>query len=193
MELPLELMHDILSRLPAKNLISLECVSKSCSEIIQDPFFIRLHQKRSGQTNTSTSIIFRNREGELLLVDLDLLDEETKSTREAIKLNLPWTSYRERSLGGSCPLRFKYPLSYRETLLVGSSNGLICLANTRSHQCSVGEQIFVLWNISTGKFQFLPFKHAFKPGMKCVYGFGYDAVHDDYKVVTIREYALTII
>ncbi|KAK1367155.1 putative F-box domain-containing protein [Heracleum sosnowskyi] len=69
----------------------------------------------------------------------------------------------------------------RGTCLVGSCNGLICLYKPKT-------DIF-LWNLATRRYRKLPtaptdFLRPFdiRPFL---YGFGYDAVNDDYKVLSI--------
>ncbi|XP_074326237.1 F-box protein CPR1-like [Apium graveolens] len=75
---------------------------------------------------------------------------------------------------------------YRHTLLnqfcheiVGSCNGLLCLL--------LGQKIY-LFNPSTRERKLLP---GLRPDRACrpeVYGFGYDCVNDDYKVISIRQH-----
>ncbi|WMV48254.1 hypothetical protein MTR67_041639 [Solanum verrucosum] len=66
--------------------------------------------------------------------------------------------------------------------LEGSVNGLICLVND-------DEELF-LWNPSIRKYKKLPDPKTSLPpqgGPRRAYGFGYDEVHDDYKVVIFNE------
>ncbi|XP_059284953.1 F-box/kelch-repeat protein At3g23880-like [Lycium ferocissimum] len=62
----------------------------------------------------------------------------------------------------------------------GSVNGLICLVN--------GTKKLFLWNPSSRKYKKLPdFKINPKNIDDFIYGFGYDEIHDDYKVVRINN------
>nr|XP_016514827.1 PREDICTED: F-box/kelch-repeat protein At3g06240-like [Nicotiana tabacum] len=64
--------------------------------------------------------------------------------------------------------------------IVGSVNGLICL--------SIGVNCLVLWNPSTRKFKHVPDimnMPALDFECRSMYGFGYDEVNDDYKVVAV--------
>lgn len=71
---------------------------------------------------------------------------------------------------------------------MGSCDGLLCLYNS--------EEDIVLWNPSTRRHQKLPISAIEFPGdssafticEKIIYGFGYDHVNDDYKVVRIVQF-----
>ncbi|PHT77385.1 hypothetical protein T459_20907 [Capsicum annuum] len=63
-------------------------------------------------------------------------------------------------------------------VIEGSVNGFICLVNEVM-------ELF-LWNPAIRKYKKLPdFRTKMKDDGKCTYGFGYDDIHDDYKVVCI--------
>jgi F-box interacting protein len=80
--------------------------------------------------------------------------------------------------------QLEYPLNnrdedYSRDLIVGSCNGIICLAR---------DPLVVLWNPSIRKVKELP---PFENPDICqhmTYGFGYDYVTDDYKVVAFLGY-----
>ncbi|KAK6121580.1 hypothetical protein DH2020_044675 [Rehmannia glutinosa] len=81
---------------------------------------------------------------------------------------------------------FYYPCVEQDDLvwLVGSCNGLVCV--------SVSPEIIILWNPTTRKSKLLP-DSGTDLGFDIYsmsYGFGYDELHDDYKVVENFETSL---
>ncbi|PSS29074.1 F-box protein [Actinidia chinensis var. chinensis] len=158
-DLPSEIVADILSRLPVKPLLCFRSVSKPWCALIDSPDFIKTHLSRSIQTQTDLSLILSDTiEPRLHSLCLDSLDR-------AIELNPP--------------------LRKNRTQVWGSSNGLLCLANA-AHDV-------VLWNPWTKKYHKLPVSPVENPSYvynykTLVYGFGYDSVFDDYKVVKIMQF-----
>ncbi|XP_059311824.1 F-box/kelch-repeat protein At3g06240-like [Lycium ferocissimum] len=71
------------------------------------------------------------------------------------------------------PFNFGGPMK-KSVWIVGSVNGLICLV--------IGVNNFFLYNPSIRKFKILPDP---RPGLYVMYAFGYDELHDDYKVVAV--------
>uniref|UniRef100_M1BW23 Ubiquitin-protein ligase n=1 Tax=Solanum tuberosum TaxID=4113 RepID=M1BW23_SOLTU len=63
------------------------------------------------------------------------------------------------------------------TNILGSCNGLLLISNT------VDE--IALWNPSTGKYKKLPLLGIAKNDVRVNFGFGYDIINGDYKVVRI--------
>ncbi|XP_059631849.1 F-box protein CPR1-like [Cornus florida] len=158
-ELPVDVIVDILSRLPVKPLLRFRCISKSWHALIDSPDFIKLHLNRSVETNTNRSIIFRD--CGLHSIDFDSLDDD--------------------------PVELVHPLKNGGGFeVVGSCDGLLCLCYS--------EKDITLWNPSTRKHHKLPITPIEFP-LECgsinhfiIYGFGYDSVSDDYKVVRLIEY-----
>ncbi|XP_015064117.1 F-box/kelch-repeat protein At3g23880-like [Solanum pennellii] len=75
-------------------------------------------------------------------------------------------------------LDLEYPTKEirRSVEVVGSVHGLICLV--------IAKKYFLIWNPSIRKFKKLPeCRDEFCFGHHFLYGFGYDEVHGDYKVV----------
>ena len=56
--LPIEIITEILSRLPVKCLLRFLCISKSWYALIKHPDFIKLHLHRSIETNRDRTLIF---------------------------------------------------------------------------------------------------------------------------------------
>ncbi|CAK9144102.1 unnamed protein product [Ilex paraguariensis] len=115
-----------------------------------------MHVNQSIETNSNLNLILRD--SPPYSVDFDSLD----NVATAKELN--------------------HPLKCDEfgTEVLGSCNGLLCLSNT--------EEDIVLWNLKTRKSWKLPIAPIeFSKDFWCCqyinYGFGYDFVHDDYKLV----------
>ncbi|PHT43874.1 hypothetical protein CQW23_17899 [Capsicum baccatum] len=81
-----------------------------------------------------------------------------------------------------CPIMEETNLDYHmknsgiSCVIEGSVNGLICLVNE-------AKELF-LWNPAIRKCKKLPdFRTKLKDDGQCTYGFGYDDIHDDYKLL----------
>lgn len=105
---PVDLIVDILSRLPVKPLVRFRCVSKPWCALIDDPDFIKLHLNRSINTKSHLNLILND--CSLSSVNFDSLDNATK-----LKSPLKWTDFGIEVLG--------------------SCNGLICLYNSEEDVC----------------------------------------------------------
>ncbi|KAL7081355.1 hypothetical protein ACP275_14G035100 [Erythranthe tilingii] len=179
--LPEELIGEILYYLPLKSLFKLKLVSKSWRSLISSKSFINGHAKKS---NTCVGL----GRHKLMLS----FDKSQKKFRQSIK------SYRQpnclgsfsleneledsiaTSLGNHFMLKFGYDIEIEEIRILGSCNGLILIA--------INWVFLFLWNPFIGKIKEIP------PGpflWNCRYficGFGYvEYRSDDYKVVCIKK------
>ncbi|KAJ4714706.1 putative F-box family protein [Melia azedarach] len=158
--LPLDLIIDILSRLPVKTLLRFRCLSKFFRSLIDGPDFINLHLTRSLDTNSNLSLIFSgfaNPDSRIFCGSLDSLDN-------CVEVDYPFRNCR-------------YFRRY-DTLVIGSCNGLVALHNR--------EKGIVLLNPSTKKHRILPkFYSSLDDCYAYFDGFGYDASTDDFKLVRI--------
>ncbi|KAL3587306.1 hypothetical protein D5086_014173 [Populus alba] len=161
------MIAEILCRLPAKEVLCCRSVSKPWCALIDGPNFVKLHLKHSMDTSSNLYIILRTTshvhymdfEQNLVLNDFVTLKE----------LNHPLMCYNHG------------------IKVLGSVNGLLCISN-------VVDDIAV-WNPSTRKHRVVPFlpielKRYFgtKSCSVYVFGFGYDSVRDDYKLVRIAQF-----
>ncbi|XP_047339456.1 F-box protein CPR1-like [Impatiens glandulifera] len=160
-QLPDEILEEVLCRLPVKYLLCFRCVSKSWLALISSPYFVKLHLKQSVQANTTINLFQRN--FNLFRVDLDSLHDG--DLIGLIKINsIP---YRFRNLG---------------LMSTFSCDGMICMSNVKNA---------FLWNPSTRKAIKLPYEsidltiHLGFTKTTCDYRIGYDNMNDDYKVVRI--------
>ncbi|KAL4382798.1 hypothetical protein AHAS_Ahas04G0269500 [Arachis hypogaea] len=164
--LPVELIHIILLRVPAKHLASLRCVSKLWYSLISDPHFAELHFHHSPAS--SNALIFIQKGSVACLVYLDALFSDDNDASSQVK---------EVCL----PLK-KEPPSHLAVL--GSCRGFVLL---HGHP-----EFLVLWNPLTGSSRRISYSdidsrseyNGFRlPYSPQLYGFGYDASRDDYLVV----------
>ncbi|XP_019155685.1 PREDICTED: F-box protein CPR30-like isoform X2 [Ipomoea nil] len=164
-DIPLEIVTEFLSRVPARPLLRLRCVSKSWREIIDSPDFIKLHLNRALQTNSDRKLILPS-DCHLYVADFDELEQTNTAVYTA--LDLP----HKRAFG---------------TIILGSCHGLLCMDT-----CDDGDRM-VLWNPATQKYFRFPFPEVEYLGESViciwclVFGFGYDKVGDDYKVLRIFQ------
>ncbi|XP_022142598.1 F-box protein CPR30 [Momordica charantia] len=159
-DVPMELVVDIICRLPAKSILRFRRVSKTWKCLIDCSDFVNLQLKKSIETRTHLRLIIR-RNSVLFSVDLDPFDC-------AVELVHPLMCYGSRiRIWGSC-------------------NGILCI-------CNVADDI-ALWNPSTRKYRILP---SLPPERRSddvfrfsvdAYGFGYDSVHDDFKLLKISQF-----
>ncbi|KAI4296005.1 hypothetical protein L6164_035995 [Bauhinia variegata] len=160
-----ELVPDVLSRLPAKDLLRFRCVSKSWRSLIDSTAFIKLHLRKSMETNSHLNLIFTSQDGKIYSSNFD-------SFRDFVRLNSPIKSHNFMGLEVTL-LKF-----------LGSCNGMLCICETAD--------IVALWNPSTRSSRLLPCSpieiqfNSVKSGHVC-YGFGYDHIKDDYKVVRMIQ------
>ncbi|KAM3302428.1 hypothetical protein P3S67_016930 [Capsicum chacoense] len=158
---PAEILTEILSRLPVKSLLRFKSVLKSWSCLISSPEFTKYHLSLSANNNKD----YTNHSVMWRIGQPDFNLKECPVTEET---NL---DYHMKKSGIAC-------------VIEGSVNGLIFLVNE-------AKELF-LWNPAIRKYKMLPdFRTKLKDDGKCTYGFGFDDIHDDYKVVcsfTINRY-----
>uniref|UniRef100_M1D3F7 F-Box protein n=1 Tax=Solanum tuberosum TaxID=4113 RepID=M1D3F7_SOLTU len=169
--LPEELVIEILLKLPIKSLLKFKCISKSWLALISSSEFVKTHLRLNANNKEYThhKVMMRciSNYG-FKSCSLTSLFNESCVT-EAKDLDYPTKSYGWE--------RDRYDVS-----ILGSINGLICLVND-------DKELF-LWNPSIRKHKKLPDPRTSLPpqgGPRRAYGFGYDEVHDDYKVVIFNE------
>ncbi|XP_074283750.1 F-box protein CPR1-like [Silene latifolia] len=68
----------------------------------------------------------------------------------------------------------------RDWSIIGSCNGLLLI------RCGPYNANFILMNPSTGFYTVIPYDGG--PADRCSYGFGYDAINDDYKIVILQDW-----
>ena len=156
--LPEEVVLQILCRLPVKSLIRFRCVSKLWNSLITTSAFIDSHLTQSlSLPSNSNKLIVSHGDLRTNLEYYEFIHDDNNDSD---------SSFHQFQ-------NVEFPLSFSYFKLIGSVNGLFCLCEK--------EQI-ILWNPCIRKFITLP-----KTKTKCavIYGFGFDARTNDYKVVSI--------
>ncbi|XP_050227780.1 F-box protein CPR1-like [Mercurialis annua] len=164
-----EIIAKILARSELHTIIQSRCVSKQWRAIIDDPHFIKHQINHSIKTNTNYSLYLKEQDGDFYHLDLS-----TINACNSLQLcsNLP------NILFGT---------------LVGACNGLLCF------RVQENEDVCIInpftrkqwWVLGTLLANFHNSSASSSPNVNDVvwtgYGFGYDHVADDYKVVRIAE------
>ncbi|MCD7453244.1 hypothetical protein HAX54_020284 [Datura stramonium] len=159
--LPPELITEIVLRLPVKSLLQFRSVSKSWLALISGPEFVKTHLSISANNKDYTHHrLVSAYNSQLNLKNCSIYSLLNNSVTEEYFLDYPMNNAREN------------------VWVVGSVNGLICLA--------IGSTDLFIWNPSIRKFKKFPNSRLRLMRLYWyVFGFGYDEVHDDYKVVCI--------
>ncbi|KAK9052806.1 hypothetical protein SSX86_029436 [Deinandra increscens subsp. villosa] len=160
MEIPPEIITDILHRLPAKSLGRFRCVSKNWLALISDPRFIKIHQNTSNRHHLISDSHHNS------LYSLPLINQNDEKPKN---------------------LSLLFPHAYL-FILHGSCNGLVF----GSIDDFIGNNSLVVLNPTTNELIELP-ESGYEMlnnllEIDIMYGFGYDSVTDDYKVVTVSYF-----
>ncbi|KAF8414203.1 hypothetical protein HHK36_002203 [Tetracentron sinense] len=155
---PNEIIIDILSRLPAKSLLRLRCVSKTWCSIVRDPSIIKLHLRCGTKGNPALILNAYLHQSKLYYVEYELSGIHS----EATKLEMDFNS------------------STGELELVGSCNGLLCL-----YDSTYPDPTPYLCNPATGEFKRLPQATIKCTENGAIFGFGFDSMNKEYVVVRV--------
>uniref|UniRef100_A0A5B7BPJ1 F-box domain-containing protein n=1 Tax=Davidia involucrata TaxID=16924 RepID=A0A5B7BPJ1_DAVIN len=159
--LPQEIIVGILSRLAVKSLLQLKCVSKSWRSVISDPKFAITHHNRALQDKD----VCRQRQ-RLLLSSRNLYSVQYKLPQDNVRTGVA------RELDSP----FKYENPYDWVDIIGSCNGWVCIA--------LDDTLFI-YNPTTGESKKILNAPEILPARMNKYGYGYDPLNDDYKVVKL--------
>lgn len=165
--LPREIVVDILSRLPAPSLFRAQFVCRSWRALARDPLLLQLHRHRAASSH-DPSLVFH-------------CDHPLRS-------QLYFVDGVSGGDGRNRPARISHPpfgVVAPEFDLVGSSEGLLCLANAL-----YSDDVYV-YNPLTREFRELPDSAGHQRKREMVFGFGFDETEKDYKVIKI-VYAIMI-
>ncbi|KNA05049.1 hypothetical protein SOVF_193960 [Spinacia oleracea] len=158
--LPIDIIFDILARLPVKCLLRSKTVSKSWLTIITSSHFINFHLRRNKFLSSSNQLLIFSSNH-----DHSLYSVCFESPVNAMELSF-----------------FDGGLSFSG--IAGSCNGLLlCICNAKTSRSDV-----CLVNPSTLQYRRIPKLQVPRNFLKVIYGFGYDYIADDYKVVRIVNF-----
>ncbi|XP_021752965.1 F-box protein CPR30-like [Chenopodium quinoa] len=166
--LPIEIITEILSRLPVESLLEFKCVSKSWYTLIKSPNFIKLHLNQTLISNSNRNLLLSYSSDH----SSDINFHHNHLVYSDIDLNHNHLLFSE----------LDHPLKHREINFVGSCNGIVCISDKSKND------IF-LFNPVTKSRRKLPPNHTHNPGndKTLVFGFGFDSENDDYKVLRLIQ------
>jgi len=201
--LPDDLIAEVLSFLPVKPLLRFISVSKSWKILLSDPTFVKLHLKRSAVQNPHFTLITGH---EKFIPGESLYGSDDESERDYNLVPYPISRLLDNP---SFSLLLDDPY-YRVTYyhvnndicsrIIGSCNGLICLAETSLTHNGYQENWrreywFCVWNPSIRTTPSEKFGYFYGPlsryGGDFNFKFGFDKSTDTYKVVAFRYNGLT--
>ncbi|KAK8466183.1 hypothetical protein PHAVU_008G026150 [Phaseolus vulgaris] len=172
--LPLEVIREILLRLPVKSLLRFKCVSKSWLSLISDPQFGISHYDLAA--TPTHRILMRSNDFYAQSIDANepFIDREegTLCLLRAVHLLLPPPSPPR------IPDFFHFDDFRNQPQILGSCRGFILLYYER------GDDL-ILWNPSIGVHKQLPHFQYDNITREFLYGFGYDPSKDDYLITII--------
>ncbi|XP_027165412.1 F-box/kelch-repeat protein At3g06240-like [Coffea eugenioides] len=164
--LPRDLLGDILKFLPVKTLCRFKCVSKSWHSVIQSREFVKLHLQIH-QHKCDGEKIFMPTHFCSAYNDPDFYILDTSSLADSEN---PRAKQVEIPVGRRCIIL---------STIVCACNGLLFIALD-------DERVLFVWNPSTGKLRRIPtLKSSSSSHFDLLYGFGYDSLHDDYKILRV--------
>lgn len=176
--LPLDIIMEVLVRLPVKSLVRFSSVSKEWFSLISSPQFVKAHLKIQSKNDM---LVFGSKTFPIDLYSCSL----DNAIKDRVSGGFIYPIADETSLVNSVRLDCPYHGAADEIWLLGSCNGLVCILLIPS--------TMILWNPAMRRSKVLPnsgtnvFDHYSK-----TYGFGYDELHDDYKVVEIFKVMLNM-
>ncbi|KAL7215774.1 hypothetical protein ACSBR1_027839 [Camellia fascicularis] len=167
--IPLVLLIDILTRLPAETLVRSTLVCKSWYSLITSPSFISHHLNRTISNPNNTRLLLRY-----------CTEEPNERGHYSVRCDDPINNtFNEYA-------KFKFPFHCIDPCycIVGSCNGLICISDDQLYY----KNTTFLWNPLIRKSMLIPnpnirftshgpFTHSL--------GFGFDSASNDFKVVRI--------
>ncbi|KAK4259346.1 hypothetical protein QN277_005688 [Acacia crassicarpa] len=154
--LPIDIIINILKRLPVKSILRFQCVLKEWKDLLKSPSFIAEHARHSAQ------------ERPLLL----LYEFSYKRGCPSISLvNRKMETVEVLSIPSIDPFRCR---------IIGSCNGLLCI--NVIHDQARSHNLLWLWNPVIKKVREIPLTTN-DPMGRCEYGFGFCGIVNNYKIV----------
>ncbi|XP_074314819.1 F-box protein CPR1-like [Silene latifolia] len=163
------IIHEIISKLPVKSLLRFKCVSKSFYALISSSELADIHVRESRSSDENRHLILAGKDcRNLYSIDIDSPDSVTT-------IPLPRTPDESKP---------------RDIIIVGSIDGLICVG-LRGGGGTFPTSKHVLINPSTRVFREIPYKRTpkvpFFGYISVSFGFGFDDLNRDFKLVRITD------
>ncbi|XP_074273794.1 F-box protein CPR1-like [Silene latifolia] len=168
--LPLDIIIDILSRLQSKTLIRFKSVSKQWYSLISSPDFINLHLTQTLISQNLPNLIV----SQVSLFSSPISDNQNHEFH---------FSELDHPLKPFCKYDFFHYDPKSSPKIIGSINGVLCIS-LYDDKSSV-----ILYNPSTKTHRLIPPFSNRNPHFDdlVVFGFGFDSVSRDYKVVRMSQ------
>ncbi|KAL8107601.1 F-box protein At3g07870-like isoform X2 [Apium graveolens] len=165
MDLPADIVADILSRLPIMTIVHCRCVCKRWRHILSETYFVNLHLLRSPE---GLVVHEMSGLGEPDIFKLGELDDQSD----------------QHHIHHDPLMRFDLGLGFErgERCLQGSVNGLICLWN-----CYRGDATYICNPITREYIKLPDHKYIKKSYFIVTYGFGFVEASNQYKVICFAE------
>ncbi|XP_049383056.1 F-box/kelch-repeat protein At3g23880-like [Solanum stenotomum] len=166
-----EIIIDILSRLSVKSLLRFKCVSKSWNTLISEPYFIKKHLNTHAKNQNSQKLLITQVPHGKYCNGFNLYSSSLSSSKLVEDIR-----------------RLDYPSSCKpiDGRVYCCCDGLFFIGFwIYWNDEEVEPSILLLWNPSTRESIMLPSHVEIPPQEEYVYGLGYDATSDDYKILRI--------
>ncbi|XP_074346991.1 F-box protein At3g07870-like [Apium graveolens] len=161
--LPVEISHDILARLPVSSLVQCRYVSRIWRQLSHEVSLLNMHLLRIGKKNPS--LIFHCLDSAINQLHFLELSNPLCNNEIACKINIPFRT--------SMPDKI---------LILDSCNGLLCISN------EFRNDPYYIYNPFTRKYKELPLSRQFEQ-QRVEAGFGFDPIGNEYKLVKMVYYA----
>ncbi|TXG64736.1 hypothetical protein EZV62_011730 [Acer yangbiense] len=175
-DLPPELIVNILSRLSVKSLCRFRCVSKLWLALINHPRFVKMHlahtQREKLFMSAGDSNFFYSRKASLYSIDLESISYDVNKV-DAVKIDIA-AFISDLDIAA---FELNHLVKWHTWCIISSSNGLLCFR--------LGKY-FWLYNPSTRERKQVP-DFNFPKHMDSGFGFSYVDSIDDYKLVILHR------
>ncbi|XP_026401668.1 F-box protein At5g65850-like [Papaver somniferum] len=180
-KLPVNLISNILTRLPTESVLDCKLVSKSWNNVISRQQFSQSHLnhclnnlRSAGASGGKSTFLFLNENPLDAYRQFHYFEYAENSSSE----EQPFHKITRMKLN---PAPFKY------YSVVGSCNGLVCLNGCHDNEGKNYEPVYIC-NPITRECVFLPeFERTHDRGERLLTGFGYDSETNEYKVVRLYK------
>ncbi|XP_074318703.1 F-box/kelch-repeat protein At3g23880-like [Silene latifolia] len=184
MFMPLDLITQVLVRLPVKVVLRFKIVCKCWYSLVSSKEFAKLHQQHA-----IDNPIHNNPSLQLFMVgrppkqgkqkSMYTLKIESSEMDKLYKATGSWIYDLANSID-----KLKHKFDHPESYPIGSCNGLVCFTVGLGHK-----MMLCLWNPATDKYHYIKGPHLISQGLvvPLYWGFGYDPLSEDYKILVLGE------